>query len=81
MLYISTPTRLYSMDPFYCGIYTDCNSCVASMDPYCVYDTAQEACVGINSANRKAVLQNVTSGEANCPGKKITAGMQFIITI
>ena len=40
---------------------------MASMDPYCVYDTIQEACVGINSANRNAALQNVTGGIANCP--------------
>ena len=40
---------------------------MASMDPYCVYDTIQEACVGINSANRNAALQNVTHGIADCP--------------
>ena len=40
---------------------------MASMDPYCVYDTIQEACVGINSANQNAALQNVTGGIAGCP--------------
>lgn len=55
------------MNPLYCGSHQTCSSCVASMDPYCVYDTIQEACVGINSANRDAALQNVTGGVADCP--------------
>ena len=32
-----------------------------------MYDTIQEACVGINSANQNASLQNVTGGVADCP--------------
>ena len=67
MLYISTPSRLYRMNPYYCGSHLSCSGCVASMDPYCVYDTIQGTCVGINSANRNAALQNVTHGIANCP--------------
>lgn len=45
---------------------------MASMDPYCVYDTVKEACVGIHSANQNAALQNVTGGVAEgCPGTGI----------
>ena len=48
---------------------------MASMDPYCVYDTSQGACVGINSANQNTSIQNVTGGVADCPriGEKIVA--------
>ena len=69
MLYISTSNRLYRMNPFYCAAHLTCTACVASMDPYCVYDTIQRACVGINSTNRNASLQNVTGGIANCIGR------------
>jgi len=55
------------MNPYQCSAYQSCDSCVASMDPYCAYDTAQGACVGINLANRNTALQNVTRGVADCP--------------
>ena len=73
VIYISTPNRLYRMNPYQCSAHQSCGSCVASMDPYCAYDTALGACVGINSANRNVALQNVTHGVADCPivGKKI----------
>ena len=67
MIYISTPKSLYQMNPSYCGRHQTCSGCVASMDPYCVYDTIQGACVGINSANQNAALQNITHGIADCP--------------
>ena len=52
------------------------------MDPYCVYDTIQGACVGINSANQNAALQNITDGVANCPvGKKFTICYAVTYTI
>ena len=53
---------------------------MASMDPYCVYDTVQEACVGINSANQNTALQNVTGGTANCPiaGEEIMADIPLV---
>ena len=80
MLYISTPNRLYRMNPFYCAAHLTCTACVASMDPYCVYDTIQGACVGINSANQDASLQNVTGGVASCPvGKKVTISCVVVV--
>ena len=54
---------------------------MASMDPYCVYDTIQEACVGINSANRNAALQNVTGRIADCPPGTGKANISLAVTM
>jgi len=67
MLYVSTPARLIRINPLDCSAYTGCAECVGSMDPYCAYDTEQAECVSVNAANRISSLQNVISGEANCP--------------
>lgn len=64
---MSTPARLIRINPLDCSAYTSCAECVRSMDPYCAYDTEQTKCVGVNAANRNSLLQNVISGEANCP--------------
>ena len=70
------------MNPFYCADHMTCTTCVASVDPHCVYDTIQGVCVGINSVNRNASLQNVTGGVASCPiGKKLTICCAVIGTI
>jgi hypothetical protein len=64
-VYVGTTEALYRFPVANCGQFIgDCCACVASRDPHCAYDPAENTCLSVYSGvTGKMLLQDVANGD------------------
>eukprot|EP00731_Ephydatia_muelleri_P013024 Em0007g334a len=61
-LYVSTDNGIYKLPLESCNHYQSCSDCMASKDPYCVWDSSISQCVKFTGVSSKAII----SSQKNC---------------
>ncbi|KAL5509070.1 hypothetical protein EMCRGX_G004353 [Ephydatia muelleri] len=62
-LFVNTNNGVYKLPLQRCSQYSNCSNCMASRDPYCVWNVNTHKCVRYTSdLNTSMLYQNITSG-------------------